>query len=135
MVEILLYENAYDSIQHGLEHLKLANRKNKHNDYKHALLCMFQGTELLLKQLLCLIDTILIFDKNSLFENCSDYRNPTLDELFNCKSLDINKICREVKKKYPQTFTSLNIVENVAKERNKIQHFGISFDENNIKSI
>ena len=89
---------------------------------------MFQGVELLLKQLLYFKSPIYVFCKNSLYKKCNDPLNPTLDELFECKSLEIGELCREVKKYYNE-FKSLKIVEDLAKERNKIQHFAIKFDE------
>ena len=128
MIKISLYENAFDSIQHGIEHLEIAKNECSHIDYKHALLALFQGVELLLKQLLYFKSPIYVFCKNSLYKKCNDPLNPTLDELFECKSLEIGELCREVKKYYNE-FKSLKIVEDLAKERNKIQHFAIKFDE------
>jgi HEPN domain-containing protein len=128
---MLLYENAFDSISHGLEHLKLAKEKGNKKDFKHAMLAIFQGSELLLKQLLCLRNPILMFDKNSLYEKCKDPTQPMLEELFDCKSLEINKLSSEVLKHYPGNFnsSSLKIINKVAKVRNKIQHFGIQIEE------
>ena len=128
MIKISLYENAFDSILHGLEHLEIAKNKDSKTDYKHALLALFQGVELLLKQLLYLKSHIYVFCKNSLYKKCKDPLNPTLEELFKCKSLEIGELCREVKKYYKE-LRSLKIVEDLAKERNKIQHFATDFDE------
>ena len=128
MIKISLYENAFDSILHGLEHLEIAKNKDSKTDYKHALLALFQGVELLLKQLLYLKSHIYVFCKNSLYKKCKDPLNPTLEELFQCKSLEIGELCREVKKYYKE-LRSLKIVEDLAKERNKIQHFATDFDE------
>lgn len=130
MLEIFLYENAFDSISHGLEHLKLAKKEGNKEDFKHAILAIFQGSELLLKQLLCLINPILMFDKNSLYEKCKDPTKPMLEELFDCKSLEINKLSSEVIKYYPGlNSSSLKVINKVAKVRNKIQHFGIQIEE------
>ncbi len=120
MMKFLLYENAFDSISHGFEHLSLAEKSGDKRDYKYALLSVFQGVELLLKQLLCFKNIIYLFDKNSLFDHCVDPLKPTLEELFNCKSLEINKLCNEVKKHYPATFKSSNLkkVAIAAKVRN-----------------
>jgi len=134
MIKISLYENAFESISHGIEHLYLAVNSGEGKDYKHALLNIFQGTELLLKHLLYLKNPIFAFDKNSLYEKCADLMNPTLSELFECKSLEINKLCSEVKKHYFD-FPTLKIVENAARQRNKIQHFGIQIEANEIKGL
>ena len=136
MVHISLYENAFDSILHGIDHLEVAREcieeKEASKNYKQALLSLFQGVELLLKQLLYLKNPIYVFDKNSLYKKCKDPLNPTLDELFECKSLDVNDLCREVKKYYKE-FTNLKIIGKLSKERNKIQHFAIKFEKNKLE--
>lgn len=131
MLKFTLYENAIDSITHGIEHLEIAYENNKNNDYKQALLLMFQGTELLLKSLLGEINVIHIFDKNSLFDKCDNPMKPTIEELSKCKSLEINKLCSSIYKYYPNEFekNSLSIVKELAVVRNKIQHFAIKMDE------
>jgi len=137
MLEMLLCENAFDSINHGFIHLNLAEKEGDEKDYKQALLSIFQGTELLLKQLLCLKNPILMFDKNSLYDKCVDPLKPKLEELFECKSLEVNKLCSEVKRIYPLEHKSINfkVIEKAARERNKIQHFGIQIQQENIQLL
>lgn len=140
MIEISLFENVMDSFNHGIKHLLNAKKTNSIVDYKQGLLSISQCVELLLKQLLCLKNPIYMFDKNSIFDKCENPMNPKLDELYNCKSLDINKLCREVKKHYPNDFIDyteknnkknrIDSVDVLAKERNKIQHFAAKFNEN-----
>lgn len=127
MIKFTLIENSLDSIEQGLEFLKAAEKDNNKSAFKHALLCLFQGAELILKEVLVLVNTITIFDKNSLFKYCIDPMNPTMDELYKCKSIDINGIGQELRKHYPAIFTNSNIkvLETLAIERNKIQHYAI----------
>lgn len=131
MIKFTLYENAIDSFTHGINHLEDASKNDSKTDYKHSILLIFQGTELLLKSLLSQINVIYIFDKNSLYDKCHDPLNPTLDELLECKSLEINKLCKEVQKYYQESFpkNSLKAVESMAKVRNQIQHFGIVIEK------
>ncbi|MGL6166995.1 MAG: hypothetical protein ACRC0Y_01765, partial [Fusobacteriaceae bacterium] len=79
MIKFTLYENAIDSLTHGITHLEDASKNDSKTDYKHSILLIFQGTELLLKSLLSQINVIYIFDKNSLYDKCHDPLNPTLD--------------------------------------------------------
>lgn len=126
-----------DSINHGLEHLEHGVKADNKKDYKQAVLSLFQGTELLLKELLCQINPILMFDKNSLFKKCSNPMNPKIDELFNCKSIEVNELRVELIKHYPQDFstTSLKVVEKLAQVRNKVQHFCLSVDKDEVRSL
>lgn len=137
MIKFSLYENAIDSITHGIEHLEKGHKDNLKTDYKQSILLIFQGTELLLKSLVSQIDVIYIFDKNSLYEKSKNFLEPTLEELEECKSLEIDKICNIVYKYYPKYFptNSLNIVKKMAKVRNKIQHFGIVIKKNDIMAL
>ena len=95
MLKLSLGENTKDSINHGLVHLEKAVRDNSISDYKHAILSLFQATELILKELLAIKDIIYVFDKNSLFDKCVNPLEPTLEELYNCKSIEVNKLCKE----------------------------------------
>lgn len=137
MIKFSLFENAMDSINHGFEHLNYGVENNNRSDYKQAILSMFQGTEILLKELLLQIDPIYIFDKNSLFEKCEDPMNPTIDEVYICKSIDINRLCKEVIRFYPQYFNknSLKIMDQMAKERNKIQHFCLEIESKEVQNL
>lgn len=137
-MKISLFENAMDSVEHGIEHLKSGKEKKSNYDYKHALLLMFHGAELLLKQLLYLKNPIYIFDKNSLYKNCIDFINPTHEELLNCKSLDMKDLAREVSKYYSNQFTKSSlesIINSASKERNKLQHFATNTTEQDVISI
>lgn len=135
MIKFSLLENAIDSIEYGLEYFEKAEKEKVTKYYKYAILSLFQGTELLLKELISHENIIYIFDKNSLFRNCNDPFSPKLDELYNCKSIDIKEICITIKKFYPNYFdnNSIKIIEKIAKERNKIQHFAIDINTNEIK--
>lgn len=137
MIKFSLYENAIDSIDHGIEHLKRAVEKDSKRDYKQAILLISHGTEVLLKELLCQINPIYVFDKNSLFDKCNDYMNPKLDELYNCKSIEINKLCSEVLRLYSTQFdkNSIRIFEKLTRERNKLQHFCVEIDKSEIQSL
>jgi len=127
VIKFTLIENSLDSIEQGLLFLKKAESEECISSYKHSLLCLFQGAELVLKEILVLIDPITIFDKNSLFRHCILPLSPTMEELYKCKSIDIRGITQELKKHYSDTFTKSNIkvLEKIATERNKIQHFAI----------
>jgi len=127
VIKFTLIENSLDSIEYGLELLKKAETDNSISAYKHSLLSLFHGAELVLKEVLVLIDPITIFDKNSLFRHCNTPLSPTMDELYKCKSIDIRGITQELKKHYPKIFTNLNVkaLEKLAIERNKVQHFAI----------
>ncbi|MEO2267918.1 hypothetical protein V1358_11445 [Pseudoalteromonas sp. YIC-656] len=127
MIKFTLIENSLDSIEQGLQFLTKAENDKCNSAYKHALLCLFQGAELILKEVLVLIDPITIFDKNSLFKHCVSPLNPTMDELYKCKSIDIRGIGQELRKHYPEVFLNSNIkvLDRSAIERNKIQHFAI----------
>lgn len=126
VVKFTLIENALDSIELGLEYFYEAKKSFTPRKYKQCLINMFHGSELILKELLRKIDVILIFDKNSLFKICESPLNPTDDELYRVKSIDINSLCSEIVKHYPSEFKGkINIVSGLAKERNKIQHFAI----------
>lgn len=136
MIKFTLLENAIDSIDSGVEQLEQAERTSIKKYYKQSLLNLFQGTELLLKEVLVQINPILVFDKNSLFRKCIDPLNPTIDELYNCKSIDINEICFELTKHYSHSFDKIAIktIEGMAKERNKIQHFALEISPDFLKN-
>ncbi|MEY8215687.1 MAG: hypothetical protein RPR97_14535 [Colwellia sp.] len=137
MIKFTLIENSLDSINQGLYFFKKAESDNCISSYKHSLLCLFQGAELVLKETLVLIDPIIIFDKNSLFKHCKSPLTPTLDELYNCKSIDIGGISQNLKKHYSDTFKSANVksLEKLAIERNKFQHFAIEISTEKLKKM
>ena len=134
MIKFTLIENSLDSIEQGLAFLKTAESEACISAYKHALLCLFQGAELVLKETLVLIDPITIFDKNSLFKHCTSPLSPTMEELYKCKSIDIRGITQELKKHYSDTFSKSNIkaLEELVIERNKVQHFAIEISPNEL---
>lgn len=136
MIKFTLIENSLDSIKSGMDYLDIAERKNCPASYKKALLSLFQGAELILKEILVQIDPIIIFDKNSLFKNCVSPLQPKIEELYDCKSIDINGICQELKKHYPDKFkkSNLKIIQDLAKERNKIQHFAFEITPDRLKA-
>jgi predicted RNA-binding Zn-ribbon protein involved in translation (DUF1610 family) len=137
MIKFSLYENAITSINHGIDHLVYAVENDSKDDYKQSILSTFQGVELLMKELLYRIDPIYVFDKNTLFDRCKNPMKPTIEELYNCKSIEINKLCKEILLFYPEYFdkSSMNIIKEMAKERNKIQHFCINIDKLYTKNI
>ena len=61
MIRITLWENAYDSIEHGLEHLESAIRIDDAYDYKRVVLDFCHAAELLLKEILLRIRSNLCF--------------------------------------------------------------------------
>jgi HEPN domain-containing protein len=136
MIKYTLLENAIDSIENGIEQLEKAVKTSEKKYYKYSILNLFQGAELLLKEILVQKNRIIIFDKNSLFKKCVDPLNPKIEELYNCKSIDINEICSELKKHYPSKFDNISrkVIENMSRERNKIQHFAIDIDSTTIKT-
>ncbi|MED3795673.1 hypothetical protein P4571_24975 [Niallia alba] len=128
MISLTLWENAYESIEHGLEHLEKAIERNKPYDYKRAVLDFCHAAELLLKEILFRIDPIYAFDKNDLFKKCNNPLKPTIEELYNCKSLEVNPLCNAVEKYAPELKLKYNANLRVfsgeaSKLRNKIQHF------------
>ncbi|MBW3496190.1 MULTISPECIES: hypothetical protein [Bacillus] len=140
MIKLSLLENAYDSIQNGVEYLESAVKTENIYDYKHAVLNLCQGTELLLKEILFLKNPIYAFDKNSLFNKCENPLDPTLEELYECKSLDVNSLCYAVAK-YAPDFSgnekvNLKIYEKRAsKLRNKVQHFCFAIKSEEVREI
>jgi ribosomal protein S27AE len=66
----------------------------------------------------------------------TDPLNPKIEELYNCKSLEVNKLCHEVIKYYPEEFnkSTLKIVETMAQARNMIQHFCFNLDSVDVKN-
>lgn len=137
MIKLGLYENAIDSIAHGFDHLELAEKHKRKTDYKSAILLIFQGVELIIKELVCEKNVLYIFDKNSLFEKCNDWLNPTTEELYECRSIDINKLHATARKFYPLIFNkeTENIIREAARLRNKAQHFSFEASSEEIKSI
>lgn len=128
MIKITLWENAYDSIEHGLEHLESAISNEDVYDYKRVVLDFCHAAELLLKEVLFRKNPIYAFDKNDLFKKCEDPMHPTLEELYSCRSLDIQQLCDAVAKYAPelkiQYKVNLNVFSKEASRlRNKIQHF------------
>ncbi|EPJ7280241.1 TPA: hypothetical protein ACX3KG_006148 [Raoultella ornithinolytica] len=127
MVKFSLLENALDSVETGLEHFYQAAHENNNRDYKRCLLDLFQGAELLLKATLTRIDETLIFEDWSIKKMCGNDRRPTEQELYRCKSVGIAGLRKLVEKQYPEEFGegNLKLLDTLAFERNKIQHFAI----------
>ncbi|HID3656895.1 TPA: hypothetical protein ACXEV6_004429 [Serratia marcescens] len=121
-----LLENALDSVETGLEHFYRAVRENNNRDHKRCLLDLFQGAELLLKATLTRLDDILIFEPRSIKKVCGD-RRPTEQELYRCVSVNIADLRKLVNTHYPAAFSpdGLKLLNTLALERNKIQHFAI----------
>ncbi|MFM5589555.1 hypothetical protein ACET65_21700 [Aeromonas rivipollensis] len=130
LVHFSLLENAMDSIEQGLGDFYLAEKNHNKRDYKHCLLNLFQGAELLLKSILSRIDEKLVFETHSLKKKCIDPANPTRQELYLCSSVKINDLTSLIKKHYPNNFKieGLSLVTTLGIERNKIQHFAIEID-------
>jgi len=63
MIKFSLLENAIDSIEYGLDYFEKAEKEKITKYYKYAILSIFQGTELLLKELISHENIIYIFDK------------------------------------------------------------------------
>lgn len=140
MIRVTLWENAYDSLQHGLVHLERAEKTEELSlaifDYKRAVMDFCHAAELLLKEMLFRIDPIYAFDKNQLFEKCNDPLNPTMEELYNCKSLEVNPLCRAIQRYVPKFTGNTKIYSNqAAKLRNKIQHFCFEVRRKEIREI
>ncbi|PES24637.1 hypothetical protein CN488_04580 [Bacillus anthracis] len=128
MIRITLWENAYDSIEHGLEHLEVAIRNDDAYEYKRVVLDFCHAAELLLKEILFRINPIYAFDKNDLFKKCIDPLHPTIEELYLCRSLEVHSLCAAVEKYAPELKKKHNANLNVfsteaSRLRNKIQHF------------
>ena len=128
MIGISLWENAYDSIEHGLEHLESAIKTDDPYHYKRVVLDFCHAAELLLKEILFRINPIYAFDKNDLFKKCTDPLKPTLEELYNCRSLEVQPLCAAVGKYVPELKKKHNAnlkvySEEASRLRNKIQHF------------
>lgn len=140
MIRVSLWENAYDSLQHGLEHLELAEHNNNLPlaifDYKRAIMDFCHAAELLLKEMLFRIDPIYAFDKNQLFDKCIDPLSPTMEELYNCKSLEVASLCDAVKKYVPNFKGNTKVYSSqAARLRNKIQHFCFEVNRKEIREI
>ncbi|EMM9641736.1 hypothetical protein NTP67_07725 [Providencia rettgeri] len=136
IVKFTLIENALDSIALGLEYFYQAKEKGTPREYKHCLINMFHGAELILKELLRKIDIKLVFDKNSLYKVCKDPLSPTDEELYKLKSIDMSSLYDEILKYYPNDFKGkLNIVKILAKERNKVQHFALEINSDVLSKL
>ncbi|UOE58281.1 hypothetical protein HPB58_13035 [Priestia filamentosa] len=140
MIKLTLWENAYESIEHGLEHLEAAIINNNAYDYKRVILDFCHAAELLLKEILFRINPIYAFDKNDLFKKCSNPLQPTLEELYSCKSLEISPLCQAVDKYVPEFRkthkANLKVLsEQASKLRNKIQHFCYKSTVSEIRGI
>lgn len=139
MIEITLWENAYDSIEHGLEHFEDAINSDNPYDYKRAVLDFCHATELLLKEILFRINPIYAFDKNDLFKKCNDPLNPTIEELYSCRSLEVQSLCSAIEKYAPELKlehkAKLNVFIEASKLRNKIQHFCYKSTASEVRSI
>ena len=136
MNKVSLWDNAYDSLVHGLDHLENAVKNDSVFEYKRSVLDFCHATELLLKEMLFRINPIYIFDKNNLFDKCKDPMNPTIDELYQCKSLDVNQLCNTVKKYVPDFKCNMNIYsKQAANLRNKIQHFCFAVTSEEVKEL
>ncbi|WP_436864772.1 hypothetical protein [Bacillus fungorum] len=127
MIRISLWENAYDSIEHGLQHLETAITNDSAYDYKRVVLDFCHAAELLLKEVLFRINPIYAFDKNDLFKKCKDPLHPTIEELYLCRSLEVQPLCAAVEKYVPalkeQHNANLKVFSEASRLRNKIQHF------------
>lgn len=128
LMNISLWENAYDSIEHGLEHLEAAIKKDDPYDYKRVVLDFCHAAELLLKEILYRINPIYAFDKNDLYNRCVDPLHPKIEELYLCRSLEVKSLCVAVGKYAPDFKKNYNanltvFSDEAYKLRNKIQHF------------
>ncbi|MGN5114986.1 hypothetical protein [Aeromonas jandaei] len=130
-VKFTLLENALDSIEQGLTSFYLAEKNNSNRHYKRCLLDLFQGAELLLKATLSRIDELLIFDDRSL-SKCINPAKPTKRELYSCFTVNIITLTSLVEEKYTSSFpeNGLSLINTLAIERNKIQHFAIEIVQN-----
>lgn len=136
MISVSLWENAYDSLDHGLDHLEKAVGTGNAYDYKRVVLDFCHAAELLLKEILYRKNPIYAFDKNDLFKKCNDPLNPTLEELYNCKSLEVNPLCEAIKKYVPEFNANLKVYSGEAsKLRNKIQHFCYSTTNDEVRRL
>ncbi|HGM5003691.1 TPA: hypothetical protein ACKPZR_004675 [Serratia marcescens] len=131
-----LLENALDSVETGLDHFYQAVRGNNNRDHKRCLLDLFQGAELLLKATLTRLDDTLIFDPRSIKKVCGDQR-PTEQELYRCLSVNIAGLRRLVSTHYAAAFSpdGLKVLDTLALERNKIQHFAIEIDPEHLARL
>lgn len=133
---ITVWENAYDSIEHGLDHLEEAVKKDNPYDYKRAVLDFCHAAELLLKEILFRENPIYVFDKNDLFKKCKDPQKPTIEELYNCKSLEVSALCDTIKKYAPNFRVNLSIFSaEASKLRNKIQHFCYAAKNDEVRAL
>lgn len=140
-MSITLWENAFDSIEHGLDHLQKAIKTDNGFDYKRTVLDFCHATELLLKEVLYRINPIYVFEEKSLRRNCKDPLNPTLQELYSCKSLDVKGLCAAINTHVPDLTSPksrLNLgvySEEASHLRNKIQHFCYNVTNDEVRSI
>ncbi|WP_191567591.1 hypothetical protein [Metabacillus idriensis] len=140
MIRITLWENAYDSIEHGLEHLEAAIKNDDAYEYKRVVLDFCHAAELLLKEILFRIDPIYAFDKNDLFKKCIDPLHPTIEELYSCRSLEVQPLCNAVEKYAPELKKQHNANLKVfsgegSRLRNKIQHFCYNSTVSEVRGI
>lgn len=127
MVRFNLLENALDSVETGLDYFNKALEGHDRRDYKQCLLNLFQAAELLLKAVVSRNGSGAIFNPASLQEKCVDPAHPTESELHQCKSVNVNQLCKLLKTYYPAEFSesALQMMKTVGQLRNNLQHFAL----------
>lgn|GEM_PF-1275173 len=117
-LEYNIFENAIDSIKHGIEHFLDAHmyKKQEGRNYKYALLLAIQGVELFLKERLLRINPVLIYANidRPITEDSTTVNFKALPQRLMNAGISLTK-------------EWLAAIEEGRKIRNRIEHKDVSF--------
>lgn len=117
-----LLENGIDSIKHGVEHF-IEGDKDPWN-FKYAVLHVFQGIELILKEKLFRVNPLLIYANIDQRINDSS-RTITFDKLI----ARLENLGVKLSKTHLETCKEIQVV------RNRIEHRDVSFNVDEVQSL
>jgi len=118
-MELNLFDNALNSISHGLEHYSRGIEDD--TNYKFAILHIAQGTELLLKERLSREHPVLIFEK------VEKPQGKTID--FDCSVARLQNICHISLDKRIRELRTMQYV------RNEIEHYKFIITKNEAETL
>ena len=124
LLKYRLLENGIDSISHGIDHYLEGNKDKKEWNFKYAILHIFQGIELILKEKLYRINQILIYSNIDTEINDTSY------------TVSFGKLGVRLRNAgIIFQIEWLNTLREIQKIRNLIQHKEFSLDIGEIKAI
>lgn len=117
-----LLDNGIDSIKHGIEHFLTGEKDNI--NYKYAILSIFHGLEMILKEKLLRINPILIYNDIDKEIN-EDQQTVGFDRLY----IRLKNTGIELRS------SDYRIIKKIQKIRNQIEHKEVAIDINETKLI